>query len=76
MEFEFKINGKTVVSETEDVSVRKLLELAAEQDAIAKSGSWELRDEKGIVLDPESKLGANSTPPLTATLSGPATVAI
>jgi len=75
MEFEFKINGKTVVSETEEVSVKKLLELAAEQNAIAKTGSWELRDEKGTMLDPESKLGANSTPPLTATLAGPAKVA-
>lgn len=70
MEFTFKVNGQDIKSEKEEVSAAELIELAKEQNAINKEGNWQLRDHKGVVIDPGSLIHAGANAVLMATEAG------
>lgn len=70
MEFTFKVNGQDIVSEKEEVTAAELIEFAKEQDAINKEGNWQLRDHKGVIIDPGSLIHAGANAVLMATEVG------
>ncbi|MDD9852522.1 MAG: hypothetical protein OXU78_01015 [Deltaproteobacteria bacterium] len=72
----FKVNGKELETDKEELTAREILNLAAEKGIIPKDGEWHLYDAKGTPIDMDAKAGENPEASYTATRAGRASVAL